>query len=137
MTRLSNAALRQLPAAVARPFYDRCSLRTGILHLGLGAFHRAHQAPLTETCLNAGAREWGIAAASLRRADTRDALGPQDGLYTLALRQGGSQALQVIGALTRILVAPENPQALLAAMTDPDLRIVSLTVTEKDRKSVV
>ena len=128
---LSARTLDQLPAPIARPGYDRTALRTGILHLGLGAFHRAHQAALTETCLNAGALEWGIAAASLRSADTRDALAPQDGLYTLALRQGDSQRLQVIGALTRILIAPENPQALLAAMADPGIRIVSLTVTEK------
>lgn len=129
--RLSAATLGRLPAAVARPNYDRGMLRSGIMHLGLGAFHRAHQAALTEDCLNAGAADWGIAAASLRSPDTRDALSPQDGLYTLALRQGDSQTLQVIGALTGIHVAPENPQGLLAAMADPSLRIVSLTVTEK------
>lgn len=129
--RLSATTLGQLPAAVARPSYNRSYVRTGIMHLGPGAFHRAHQAALTEVCLNAGTQDWGIAAASLRNPDTRDALGPQDGLYTLALRQGDSQSLQVIGALTGIYVAPENPQALLAAMADPALRIVSLTVTEK------
>lgn len=128
---LSARTLDQLPAHIARPGYDRTALRTGILHLGLGAFHRAHQAALTEDCLTAGAVDWGIAAASLRSAATRDALAPQDGLYTLALRQNGTQSLQVIGALTHLYVAPENPQALLMAMADPGIRIVSLTVTEK------
>ena len=86
MIRLNVANLRQLPAAVARPRYDRSGVRTGIVHLGLGAFHRAHQAEFTDDCLNAGETGWGIAAASLRNPDTRDALVPQDGLYTLALR---------------------------------------------------
>jgi fructuronate reductase len=131
MIRLSNAALHRLPDDVARPLYTRSALRTGIVHLGLGAFHRAHQAVFTDDCLNAGETEWGIAAASLRSPDTRDALAPQDGLYTLALRESANQTLRVIGAIGRTFVAPEDPGALLAAMTDPAVRIVSLTVTEK------
>ena len=131
MTRLCAATLGLLPADVARPRYDRAALRTGIVHLGLGAFHRAHQAVVTDDCLNAGATDWGIAAASLRSPDTRDALTPQDGLYTLALREDDRQALRVIGAIGQCFVAPENPAALLAAMADPGVRIVSLTVTEK------
>ena len=131
MIRLSDAALQHLPADVARPKYARSALRTGIVHLGLGAFHRAHQAVFTDDCLNAREPDWGIAAASLRSPDTRDALGPQDGLYTLALRESANQTLRVIGAIGRTFVAPEDPRALLAAMTDPAVRIVSLTVTEK------
>jgi fructuronate reductase len=131
VTRLSEAGLGRIPAAIARPRYDRAAIRTGIVHLGLGAFHRAHMAAMTEDCLDAGARDWGITAASLRRPDTRDALAPQDGLYTLALRESGAETLRVIGAVRRICVAPEDPRALLAAMADPAVRIVSLTVTEK------
>jgi fructuronate reductase len=131
MIRLTDAALHQLPADVARPLYTRSAMRTGIVHLGLGAFHRAHQAVFTDDCLNAGETDWGIAAASLRSPDTRDALAPQDGLYTLALREGANQTLRVIGAIGRTFVAPEDPGALLAAMADPAVRIVSLTVTEK------
>jgi fructuronate reductase len=129
--RLNETNLRQLPAEVARPRYDRAGVRTGIVHLGLGAFHRAHQAVFNDDCLNAGETGWGIAAASLRSPDTRDALAPQDGLYTLALRENADQALRVIGAINQTFVAPEDPGALLAAMTDPAVRIVSLTVTEK------
>lgn len=131
MIRLNDAALHRLPADVARPLYARSALRTGIVHLGLGAFHRAHQAVFTDDCLNAGETDWGIAAASLRSPDTRDALAPQDGLYTLALRESANQTLRVIGAIGRTFVAPEDPGALLAAMADPAVRIVSLTVTEK------
>ncbi|MBX9595484.1 MAG: mannitol dehydrogenase family protein, partial [Roseomonas sp.] len=71
MRRLSDATLAALPAAVARPRYDRAANRPGIVHLGLGAFHRAHQAVRTEAALNAGGRDWGIVAASLRSAETR------------------------------------------------------------------
>ena len=131
MIRLTDAALHRLPADVARPLYTRSALRTGIVHLGLGAFHRAHQAVFTDDCLNAGQTDWGIAAASLRSPDTRDALAPQDGLYTLALRESANQTLRVIGAIVRTFVAPEDPGALLAAMADEAVRIVSLTVTEK------
>ena len=111
MIRLNDANLRHLPADVARPQYTRSNVRTGIVHLGLGAFHRAHQAAFTDDCLNAGETGWGIAAASLRNPDTRDALLPQDGLYTLALRENADQALRVIGAIRQTFVAPEDPGA--------------------------
>jgi fructuronate reductase len=129
--RLAEARLGALPAGVARPRYDRASVAPGIVHLGLGAFHRAHQAVMTEAALDAGARDWGIVAASLRSAGTRDALAPQDGLYTVATREDDSEELRVIGALRGLHVAPEDPGALLDAMCDPRIRIVALTVTEK------
>ena len=131
MKRLGNATLDLLPKAVDLPRFDRAKVGTGIVHLGVGAFHRAHQAVFTDDCLNAGETGWGIKAASLRSPDTRDALAPQDGLYTVCLRQNEQQSLRVVGAIGQTLVAPEDPQALLAAMTDPAVRIVSLTVTEK------
>ena len=131
MDRLSQATLGRLPAAVGRPAYDRSSLWTGIVHLGIGAFHRAHMAAYTDAVLAAGDARWGIAGASLRSPDTRDALAPQDGLYALAIRDAAAERLQVIGAVTRLLVAPEDPDALLTIMSAPDTRIVSLTVTEK------
>ena len=101
------------------------------MHLGLGAFTRAHQAVFTDDVLAAGDLRWGILGASLRAATTRDALMPQDGLYTLAVRDAGGERLRVIGALTGLLVGPEDPQALIAAMAVPSVDIVSLTVTEK------
>jgi fructuronate reductase len=136
MQRLSDASVGALPAAVARPAYDRKALKTGIVHLGIGAFMRAHMAAATEAAIAAGDMRWGITGVSLRQADTRDALAPQDGLYTLAIRDADAQGqprqrLQVIGAVRKLLVAPESPQAVLDAIAATDTRIVSLTVTEK------
>ena len=128
--RLANLTLGSLPSAIARPSYDRSALAQGIVHLGLGAFHRAHQAAYIDAVLAAGDQRWGITAASLRSPDTRDALAPQDGLYTLNVR-GEADRFTVIGAVTRILVAPENPVALINAMAAPSTAIVSLTITEK------
>lgn len=131
MNRLCEATLATLPDAVSRPGYDRRAARIGIVHLGLGAFHRAHQAVLTEAALESGDLRWGIAGVSLRSADTRDALAPQDGLYTVAVRGGEGDRFAVVGAILQSLVAPEDPEAVLALMASPDTRIVSLTVTEK------
>ena len=131
MDRLSAATLGRLPAEVARAGYDRASLHTGIVHLGIGAFHRAHMAAYTDSALAEGDRRWGILGASLRSPDTRDALAPQDGFYTVAVRDGAGERLRVIGSVTGLLVAPEDPEALLAVLAAPDARIVSLTVTEK------
>lgn len=129
--RLSDATLSAIPSDVARPRFDRGATRIGIVHLGLGAFHRAHQAVATQAVLDRGDRAWGIAGVSLRSPDTRDALQPQDGLYTVAVRSGGGDRFEVVGAILRQLVAPEDPEAVLALMAAPDTRIVSLTVTEK------
>lgn len=136
MNRLNDTTVATLPAAVARPAYARRALKTGIVHLGIGAFMRAHMAAATEAAIAAGDMRWGITGVSLRQPDTRDALGPQDGLYTLAIRDADAsgqprQRLQVIGVVQALLVAPENPQAVLDAIAAPDTRIVSLTVTEK------
>ena len=128
--RLSDATLAHLPPGVRRPGYDRAAMQSGIVHLGIGAFHRAHQAVLADAVLRAGDLRWGITAASLRSPATRDALAPQDGLYALNLR-GDADEYAVIGSVGRILVAPEDPSALLAALAHPVTRIVSLTVTEK------
>ena len=133
MTRshLSDTTLQQLPKGVAIPGYDRSKVIPGIVHLGVGAFHRAHQAAYVDDSLAAGETGWGIVGVSLRSADTRDALAPQDGLYTLAVRSSGEEKLRVIGSIGSMLVAPEDPGAVLAALTDPRTRIVTLTITEK------
>lgn len=133
MTRshLSDATLQQLPEGTKIPLYDRGKVTPGMVHLGVGAFHRAHQAAYVDDCLAAGETDWGIVGVSLRSPDTRDALTPQDGLYTLAIRSSGEEELRVIGSIQSLLVAPEDPGAVLAALTDPRTRIVTLTITEK------
>lgn len=128
--RLNDASLSHLPANVAVPSYDRRGVRPGIVHLGIGAFHRAHQAVYTDDVL-ALDPGWGIVAASLRSPDTQDALEPQNGLYTVSIRSEAGEKLRVIGSISRVILAPQEPDALLAAMVDPHVRIVTLTVTEK------
>lgn len=128
--RLNEAALGRLPAEIVRPRYQRRAMTTGIVHLGVGAFHRAHQAVYTDSVMPKDL-SWGIVAASLRSPDTRDALDPQEGLYTLSVRSQEGEALRIIGAISRVIVAPQAVDDLLAVMADPRTRIVTLTVTEK------
>ena len=131
MTRLSNAALADLPAEVEHPGYDRSAVKTGVVHLGIGAFHRAHQAVVFDDALRSGDLRWGILGVSLRSPGVRDQLNPQDGLYSVVIRDGITDRTRIIGAVKGVLVAPEHPAAVVAAMASPDVHIVSLTVTEK------
>lgn len=131
MTRLRSSTSAHLAPQATLPAYDRAGLQTGIVHLGIGAFHRAHQAVFTEACLDAGDLRWGILGASLRSPSVADQLNPQDGLYTTLVRDGGTTAARVIGAVRGVMVAPRDPQGLVAAMADPGVQIVTLTVTEK------
>lgn len=91
---LSNQTLASLAPRATIPRYDRAAVRGGIVHLGVGAFHRAHEAVFTDDCLNAGEMEWGIYAASLRSTATSDALTLQNSLYTMAVRKSGEQCLR-------------------------------------------
>jgi fructuronate reductase len=126
------APVPRLSAATAasRLRYDRASVTPGIVHLGVGAFQRAHLAAYVDALLERDP-SWGIVGASLRRPDTRQALAPQDFLYTLAVRSGAGTELRVIGALLEVLDAATQRDLLLATMADPRIRLVSLTVTEK------
>jgi fructuronate reductase len=128
VTRLSNAALPQLPEAVERPAYDRTVMRRGVVHFGPGAFHRAHQAPVYDS-LNAADPRWGVTGVSLNSRGVADALDPQDGLYTLALLDA-EPGMRVIGSIAEVLTA-DRPDAILSAVAAPATRIVSATVTEK------
>ncbi|UUA71819.1 mannitol dehydrogenase family protein [Cellvibrio sp. QJXJ] len=131
MNRLNKHAIAELPKDVVLPSYDRTQLNAGIVHLGIGAFHRAHQAFYTEAVLNKFGGDWGIIGSSLRSASVRDQLVPQDCLYTLVERSGEGEKLQLIGAVLDTLVGPENPAALVAQMAADNIKIVSLTITEK------
>jgi fructuronate reductase len=126
---LSEHSLGSLPGSVATPEYDRHSLSTGIVHLGPGAFHRAHQAWYIESLLARDPR-WGICAVSLRSPDVRNALAEQDNLYTIAIRDE-TISYEVVGAIRELLVAPENPEAVLQRLCAPSTHIVTITVTEK------
>jgi fructuronate reductase len=124
MTRLTAATLP------APPPYDRAAVTPGIVHLGIGAFHRAHMAVYVDDLLARDPR-WGIIGASLRRPDTRDALRPQDFLYTVAIRDAAGTTNRVIGSILDILDANTQRDELIAMLSDPRIRMVSLTVTEK------
>ncbi|NKL70367.1 mannitol dehydrogenase family protein [Rhizobium leguminosarum bv. viciae] len=113
------------------PAYDRNQLKSGILHLGPGAFFRAHFAPFTDAALATSGGDWGIEVASLRTADVADHLNEQNGLYTMLIRDTSGTVAQVIGPILRAHVATRDPAGLLDRLEDPAIRIVSLTVTEK------
>jgi fructuronate reductase len=134
--RLSDATLASLPDGVARPGYDRSKVRTGVVHLGIGAFHRAHQAAVFDAALAAGDLRWAVLGVSLRSAAVRDQLAPQDGLYSLVERDGSGDRVRVIGSVQGVLVAPDNPAAVVAALAAADTHIVTLTITEKGYKLV-
>jgi fructuronate reductase len=129
--RLHPTVLTQLPARVQRPRYQPAAHGIGIAHLGLGAFHRAHQACYVDDALAAAGGDWRIVGISCRSAAVREQLEPQAGLYTLATRSTDEVNYRVIGSLARALVAPEDPQAAIDAMAQPSVRIISLTITEK------
>lgn len=131
MNRLNQARIGELPSDVSLPKYDRKQLKAGIVHLGIGAFHRAHQAFYTEAVLNKFGGDWGIVGCSLRSPSVRNQLAPQDGLYTLVERSGDGEKLQLIGAVIKNMVGPENPAELVSLMAQSNIKIVSLTITEK------
>jgi fructuronate reductase len=128
--RLSLAALDRLPAG-ARPRFDPRRTRVGIVHLGIGNFHRAHQAVYADDALAAGESGWAICGINLRSRAIVDSLNAQDGLYTLLVRGGGGTQARVVGALREAIAYPVEPRRAIARLADPAVRIVSLTITEK------
>lgn len=129
--RLSLATLGSLPPT-ARPRIDPRELDIGIVHLGVGAFHRAHQAVYTEDAMSAAASvEWGICGVTERSATVVEQLAPQDGLYTLAARGARGEDLRVIASIRDLRWAAGDPDALLGRIAAPATRVITLTVTEK------
>jgi fructuronate reductase len=131
MPLLSDATLTQVPAPIARPRYDRAACGIGIVHLGLGAFHRAHQAIYTDDALAAAGGSWTIAGVSLRSADVRDRMKPQDGLYTAIEQSPEGTRRRVIGSVREALFLGDERARVHQLLTARDTKIVTLTVTEK------
>jgi fructuronate reductase len=129
--RLATARLSAAPSTLARPTYDRSKVQRGIVHIGVGAFHRAHQAVYTEAALAGGDLRWGIAGASLRATAVRESLVPQQCLYTVFERHGEEARGRIVGALQTVWHAPTEREAVLRAIADPAVRVVTCTVTEK------
>ncbi|XAS67344.1 mannitol dehydrogenase family protein [Micrococcaceae bacterium Sec5.7] len=134
MTTLDSRALPQLSAKLAVPGYDRSALKTGIVHFGVGGFHRAHQAMYLDRLMNQGtALDWAICGVGVLPHDARmkQVMADQDCLYTLVLKNpDGTREGRVIGSIKEYLFAPEDPEAVIEKMASPEVRIVSLTVTE-------
>ena len=133
MIRLSNATLNDLPETIARPGYDRAVLTPGIVHIGLGNFHRAHQAWYLHRLFQLGLdRDWAIIGAGVRPYDAaqRPKLLGQDCLSTLIELDPSGVSAEVAGAMIDYVPVEEGNAALIHAMADPAIRIVSLTVTE-------
>jgi mannitol 2-dehydrogenase len=130
---LSLTNLASLPDMVARPRYAREALRAGILHIGLGNFHRAHQAVYLDDLFSAGKdHDWGIIGAGVRQGDAamRLALEPQDWLTTVVELEPGANRARIIGSMIDFVPVNEDGTAIVAALDDQSIRIVSLTVTE-------
>jgi len=132
MTLVTGDTLAELNVPV--PGYDRGQVTTGIVHIGVGGFHRSHLAMYIDTLMNRGAAmDWGICGVGVQPSNVamRDALAAQDGLYTLVLRHSdGTWEPRVIGSIVEYLFAPDDPGAVIEKMAAPATRIVSLTVTE-------
>lgn len=125
---LSRSGLGRLPTA-SRPLIEPPA--AGIVHLGLGAFHRAHQAVYTEEAVAAAGGDWGIVGVAPRRRDLIDALSAQDNLFSVTSMDGEGSRTRVVGALAGVRHAPSDPAAVVALLADPAIRVVTLTVTEK------
>lgn len=134
MLELSSATLPSLPKEVAVPGFERSGLKSGIVHFGLGHFHRAHQAAYLDELMNSGhARDWAICGAGVMPTNSvmRDVLSAQDYLYTLTAKEpDGQWTSRVIGSINGYMFAPDDPGALVSKIADPTTRIVSLTITE-------
>ncbi|KUI09190.1 mannitol dehydrogenase [Mycobacterium lehmannii] len=130
--KLDNSTLAQL--STDKPTYDRSQISVGIVHFGVGGFHRAHQAMYVDRLLEKGlAKEWGIAGVGVMPADRRmaDVMAAQDGLYTLLLEKpDGTREARVIGSIVDYRYAPDDPEAVIELLAAPSTRIVSLTITE-------
>ncbi|MGI9369027.1 MAG: mannitol dehydrogenase family protein, partial [Ruegeria sp.] len=131
--KLSNETLYQLPGQIRRPAYDRSQLTPGILHIGLGNFHRAHQAWYLHRLMQLGeAQDWAIIGAGVRPYDAvmRDKLVSQDCLTTLIELDPSGSSAEIIGPMVDYLPIEEGNAALVREMSNPAIRIVSLTITE-------
>jgi fructuronate reductase len=129
LRRLSSLA--DVKGAALRPAYDPARHGHGIVHLGIGAFHRAHQAAYTDAALAAKGGDWRIVGANLRSVELADALNPQNGLYTLIERGASEVRARVIGSIEGVIAASRAPADLMTSLIDRRTRIVTMTVTEK------
>jgi fructuronate reductase len=123
--------MERLAPNVARYSYDRTAQKVGIIHFGIGAFHRAHQTWYTDLAMDGGERDWMISGISLRSETVAEQLNPQNGLYSLTERAGATAKTGIVGAVREVLVANEDAKVIRARLAAPECQIASFTVTEK------
>ncbi|MER9299360.1 mannitol dehydrogenase family protein [Mesorhizobium sp. M0621] len=128
---LSPALLERLPAAVQAPAYDRTALAPGMAHLGVGAFHRCHQAEYTDDLLSIQFDRWGVIGINIRPPSLADTLGRQSGLYTRLIRDNSHIEARVIGSIIRVVDSQASAAPALDVLSAPDIDLVTMTVTEK------
>jgi mannitol 2-dehydrogenase len=126
---LTGDTLASLGPDVAVPTYDRSALTPAIVHIGVGGFHRAHQGTYLDALARLGETGWGEIGVGLRSPAMRDALVPQDLLYTVVERDAHHDSATVVGAMVGYLYAPDDPEAVLSALADERTRLVTLTIT--------
>jgi len=129
--RLSNEALHLLPGNIKRPGYDRSQHGAGIVHIGVGAFHKAHQAVYTDSAMANSGGDWMISGISLRSKTAQDQLMPQDCLYAVNVQDGHEDDLRIIGSIKDVRAASDELERCIALIAEPDIHVVSLTITEK------
>ncbi|BBY02406.1 mannitol dehydrogenase family protein [Mycobacterium seoulense] len=128
---LSNATLQLHSKRIAVPTYERSALRRGVVHIGAGNFHRAHQAVYFDDLARSGISDrWGVTGVSLHSPNAKDMLAAQDGLYTVVQRGHDGQTARVVGSIGSVHYAPNDGAAVRAGLADPQTRIVSLTITD-------
>src|SRR3954467_8774479 len=129
--RLGDGALEVHGGSCSVPTYDRRLLTPSIVHFGVGRFHRSHQAAYLDRLAEGGCSlAWGVLGVGLRNRVVSDTLAAQDGLYTLVERDRAGESARVIGSIARCLYGPDDPHAVLSALTDPRTRLVTLTLTD-------
>ncbi|NTF90201.1 mannitol dehydrogenase family protein [Agrobacterium rhizogenes] len=121
----------QLHDLIESPVYDRQALKPGIVHIGLGAFHRAHQAIYTDAALAHAFGNWGIVGVSLRSTEIAQDMRAQDCLYSVVARDRSGDSVRVVGSIVEALAANDDGEAVLGRLADPAIQIVTLTVSEK------
>ena len=129
VTGLREQTLGELPQRVAVPRYDRSTLVPSVVHIGVGGFHRAHQALYFDDLAARGETGWGVVGVGLHRPEMGEVLGAQDGLFTVVERGAHGQSARVVGSVVHYLYAPSDPERVVRTLADPRTRLVTLTVT--------
>jgi len=126
---LNDLALGDLPEWVGAPTYQRHALTPAVVHIGVGGFHRAHQAVYLDDLARRGVTDWGLTGVGLHSPQMGEVLGDQDRLYLVVERDVDEDRARVVGVMGRYLFAPEDPDRVLAVLTDERTRLVTMTIT--------